>query len=251
MSLSIAQLQEVTPSVFTTEPSPKLSSKYNFVPTFEILENFEKEGWHVSSAKQVGKGRYSTHELRLRNGGLPQVGDSLVEAILKNSHDGLTSLSVKAGLHRLVCSNGLTVPVSVTSAFNIRHMNVDLSAVRQLTDEFAEKLPSIGNSMNKMDSTIMTEGQINDFVTKAGIIRWERGGMPSSIKVEDIIKPLREGDEGNSVWKTFNVVQEKFVRGGIRYSGKSSRYTSMRELNNIYTVNKINTQLWELAESYC
>jgi hypothetical protein len=251
MSLSIAQLQEVTPSVFTTEPSPKMSQKYNFVPTFEILENFEKEGWQVSSAKQVGKGRYSTHELRLRNGGLPQVGDSLIEAIIRNSHDGLTSLSVKAGLHRLVCSNGLTVPVSVASAFNIRHMNVDLSAVRQVTDEFAEKLPLIGQSMGKMESTMMSEGQINDFVTKAGIIRWERGGMPTSIKVEDIIQPLRDGDKGNSVWKTFNVVQEKFVRGGIKYQTKKNRYTAMRELNNIHAINKINTQLWELAESYC
>jgi hypothetical protein len=251
MSLSIAQLQEITPSVFSTEPSPSLSQKYNFVPTFEILENFEREGWHVSGANQIGKGKYSTHELRLRNGELPQVGDSLIEAILRNSHNGMSSLSVRAGLHRLVCSNGLTVPVSVASAFNIRHKNVDVSAVRQLTDDFAQKLPLIGQSLNKMESTIMTESQVNDFVTKAGIIRWEKGGMPSSIKVEDIIQPLRDGDNGSSVWKTFNIVQEKFVRGGIKYTGKNNRYTSMRELNNIYTINKINTQLWELAESYC
>jgi len=249
--LSITQLQELTPSVFSTESHPRMSKKYNFVPTFEILENFEKEGWHIGSAKQVGKGKYSTHEIRLRNGGLPQVGDSLIEAIIRNSHDGLTSLSVKAGLHRLVCSNGLTVPVSVTSAFNIRHMNVDLGAIRQVTDEFAEKLPLIGQSMGKMDSTIMSEGQINDFVTKAGIIRWEKGGMPSSIKVEDIIQPLRDEDQGNSVWKTFNVVQEKFVRGGIKYQTKKNKFTAMRELNNIYAINKINTKLWELAESYC
>jgi hypothetical protein len=248
--LSIETLQEVAPSVFATSPSPKMSNKYTFVPTIEVVENFDREGWKVYSAKQVGKGSYGQHELRLRNGGLPQVGDSLIEAVIRNSHNGISSFSVSSGLYRLVCSNGLTVPTSVADAISVRHMNFDLGMVREITDQFAERLPIIQRSVGKMETTFLSEGQLVDFVNKSAMIRWEKGSIPK-FKLEDFLRPERDGDVGNSVWKTFNVIQEKFVRGGMKYNSKKGRVVSMRELKNFYSINKVNTGLWELAESYC
>jgi hypothetical protein len=248
--LSIETLQEVAPSVFATSPSPKMSDKYTFVPTIEVIENFDREGWKVYSAKQVGKGNYAQHELRLRNGELPQVGDSLIEAVIRNSHNGISSFSVSSGLHRLVCSNGLTVPTSVADAISVRHMNFDLGMVREITDQFAERLPVIQRSVGKMETTFLSEGQLVDFVNKSAMIRWEKGSIPK-FKLEDFLRPERDGDVGNSVWKTFNVIQEKFVRGGMKYNSKKGRVVSMRELKNFYNINKVNTGLWELAESYC
>jgi len=248
--LSIETLQEVAPSVFATSPSPKMSSKYTFVPTIEVVENFDREGWKVYSAKQVGAGSYAQHEIRLRNGELPQVGDSLIEAVIRNSHNGISAFSVSSGLHRLVCSNGLTVPTSVADAISVRHMNFDLSTVRQITDQFAERLPIIQRSVGKMETTFLSEGQLVDFVNKSAMIRWEKGSIPK-FKLEDFLRPERDGDVGNSVWKTFNVIQEKFVRGGMKYNSKKGRVVSMRELKNFYNINKVNTGLWELAESYC
>ena len=248
--LSIETLQEVAPSVFATSPSPKMSDKYTFVPTIEVVENFDREGWKVYSAKQVGKGNYAQHELRLRNGELPQVGDSLIEAVIRNSHNGISSFSVSSGLHRLVCSNGLTVPTSVADAISVRHMNFDLGMVREITDQFAERLPVIQRSVGKMESTFLSEGQLVDFVNKSAMIRWEKGSIPK-FKLEDFLRPERDGDVGNSVWKTFNVIQEKFVRGGMKYNSKKGRVVSMRDLKNFYNINKVNTGLWELAETYC
>ena len=248
--LSIETLQEVAPSVFATSPSPKMSDKYTFVPTIEVVENFDREGWKVYSAKQVGKGNYAQHELRLRNGELPQVGDSLIEAVIRNSHNGISSFSVSSGLHRLVCSNGLTVPTSVADAISVRHMNFDLGMVREITDQFAERLPVIQRSVGKMESTFLSEGQLVDFVNKSAMIRWEKGSIPK-FKLEDFLRPERDGDVGNSVWKTFNVIQEKFVRGGMKYNSKKGRVVSMRELKKFYNINKVNTGLWELAETYC
>jgi hypothetical protein len=49
----------------------------------------------------------------------------------------------------------------------------------------------------------------------------------------------------------FNVVQEKFVRGGVQYSSNNGRKTGLKSLNNIMAVNQVNTKLWELAEQYC
>jgi hypothetical protein len=248
--LSIETLKQVTPSVFATSPSPKMSQKYTFVPTIEIVENFDREGWKVYSAKQVGSGQYAQHELRLRNGGLPNVGDSLIEAVIRNSHNGLSAFSVSSGLHRLVCSNGLTVPTSVADSISVKHMKFDMGMVREITDQFAERLPVIQRSVGKMETTFLEEDRLVDFVNKSALIRWEKGSLPK-INVEDFLRPERDGDVGNSVWKTFNVIQEKFVRGGLKYQSKKGRFTSMKELKNFQNINKINTNLWELAESYC
>ena len=247
---SLQDLQQTVPAAFSTKASPKMSNKYVFVPTFDIVEKFNQEGWNVYSAKQVGGGQYGVHELRLRNSELPQVGDSLIEAIIRNSHNGVSTFNVSAGLHRLVCSNGLTVPTSVSEAFSIRHQSFDLGEVRRLTDDFAQRLPVIQGSVNKMKSRELTEGEQVGFVKSAMAVRWREGKAPATIKIEDILQPLRDGDKGKDMWSTFNVVQEKFVRGGVQYmAGK--RNTSMKEISNIYARNKVNTQLWELAESYC
>jgi len=243
-------LKTITPSVFATSPSAKMSNKYTFVPTMDILENFDREGWHVASASQVGRGLHSKHELRLRNGQFPQVGDSLIEAIIRNSHDGTTTFSVSAGLYRLVCSNGLTVPTSVSDKISVKHMKFDMDTVREITDQFAERLPVIQNSVGKMETSFLNEERTVDFVNKSALIRWEKGSIPK-INVEDFIRPLRHEDNGNTVWKTFNVIQEKFVRGGLKYQSEKGRVTSMKQLKDFQAVNKINTNLWELAESYC
>lgn len=248
--LTIQTLKEITPSVFATSASPKMSNKYTFVPTVEIVENFDREGWKVYSAKQVGNGLYSQHELRLRNGELPSVGDSLIEAVIRNSHNGLTTFSVSAGLYRLVCSNGLTVPTSLADSISVRHMKFDMGTVRQITDQFAERLPIIQRSVSKMEAMELNEERLVDFVNKSSLIRWEKGSVPK-INIEDFLRPERDGDVGNSVWKTFNVIQEKFVRGGLKYQSKKGRLTSMKELKNFQNINKINTNLWELAETYC
>lgn len=249
--LSTETLRNQAPSVFATSPSPRMSNKYTFVPTFEILENFEREGWKVYSASQLGSGQYASHQIRLRNGELPQVGDSLVEAIIKNSHNGLSTFSVSAGLHRLVCSNGLTVPTSVADAISLKHMKVDLGLVRQITDEFADRLPMIQRSVGRMESTFIDEEKTMEMIKKASLIRWNKGSVPTSINLQSLIKPERSDDIGNSVWKVFNIIQEKFVRGGTQYKSVKGRLVSMKELKNFHSINKINTGLWELAESYC
>ena len=248
--ISLENLKQIVPSVFATEPSNNRTSKYVFVPTTEILENFQKEGWEISSAKQMGKSNYATHEVRLRNSQMPKVGDCFLEAIVRNSHNGMSSLRVSAGLHRLICSNGLTVPESVSQSFAVRHSYLDFEMVKSFTDEFATNLTSIESSIGRMSSRILTEGEQVGYVKSAAHLRWKEGKMPESIKIEDILNPLRDGDKGKDMWSTFNVVQEKFVRGGIGYrAGK--RTTTMRELKNIVSTNKLNTELWELAESYC
>jgi hypothetical protein len=247
--MTIQEIKKIAPAVFTTSADPKMSNKYTFVSTLDILENFTNQGWELSSVKQNGNGLYGTHELRFRNGELPKVGDTLVEAIIRNSHNGMTTLNVGAGLFRLVCSNGLTVPTSTAEQFNIRHMGFDSDEVKKLTESFAQKLPMIQNSVDKMMDRMLSEGERIEFAKNASIIKWGMGSVPASLNLEQLITPNREGDNKTDLWTTFNILQEKFVRGGVEYKSNKGRTTSLKGLKNIMATNQMNTKLWTLAET--
>lgn len=246
--MSLEQIKNVAPSVFATSASPKVSNRYTFVPTVDIVENFVNEGWDISSVKQTGKGIHALHEVKFRNGELPNVGDTLVEAIIRNSHNGTSTLSVSAGLFRLCCSNGLTVATSAADSFKVRHAGFELDDVKRLTEDFSKRLPIIEGSVNRMMERELTTDEKLDFVKKSAEVRWKMGSIPATLDYEEILNPLREADNGDSLWQVFNVVQEKWVRGGIQYKSNSGRKTQIRTLNDILNTNRINTKLWELAE---
>ena len=248
--MTIEQIKSTAPAIFATKPSPKMSDKYVFVPTMDILDNFQKQGWELSSVKQTGLGVHGVHELRLRNGGLPKVGDCLVEAIIRNSHNGIATFSVSAGLHRLVCSNGLTVPTSLSESFNLRHQRFDLDEVKQLTESFAGRLPLIQSSVDRMMSKVLTTPEKIQFVKQAINTRWKTGTVPATLDVMAIMYPKREEDKKNDLWTVFNVVQENFIRGGLEYTSSRGRKTSSKGLKSIMAVNQVNTKLWDLAEQF-
>lgn len=54
--ITIQELREISPAIFQTEKSPKLTDRYSMVPTIEIIDKFTESGWEVSSAKQIGGG---------------------------------------------------------------------------------------------------------------------------------------------------------------------------------------------------
>ena len=241
-------IKSIAPSVFATSASPKLSEKYVFVPTEQIVEYFDREGWEISNVAQTGRGIHATHQIKFRNGELPSVGDTLVEAIVRNSHNGMSTFSVSAGLHRLVCSNGLTVPTSVADKFNVRHSGFELDDVKRLMDGFSKKLPLIQGSVGRMMERELSMDEKIEYVQKSAKIRWAEGSIPTDAQLVNLLTPNRVEDDKNDLWTTFNVVQEKFVRGGFDYQTNTGRKSKLRDLKSIMAVNTINTKLWELAE---
>lgn len=241
-------IKSQAPSVFATSPSPKMTNKYTFVPTDQVIEFFDREGWEVASVKQTGKGVHSLHEVRFRNGELPKVGDTLVEAIIKNSHNGTSAFSLGAGLFRLVCSNGLTVPTAVAEKFTMRHNTFQLDDVKQLADTFSKKLPMIEQSVGRMMSRELTLDEKIQFVRESAKIRFNTEKTLNDLEIVGLLTPNRKDDEGDDLWKVFNMVQEKMIRGGVQVVNQRGKVTKMRKIDNIIAQNTINTKLWTLAE---
>ena len=74
----------------------------------------------------------------------------------------------------------------------------------------------------------------------------------SEVLPQELLVPLREQDKGNDLWSVFNVVQEKLVRGGFKYTLREGRRTNRtaRRISNFIQDIRINEELFDLAKSY-
>jgi hypothetical protein len=129
--LTMDEIKENAPSIFTTTSSPDTSEKYTHIPTSVVIEDMEKLGWRVVDAKQVkarkGVG-FQKHLLVFRNNDvvINGVDGDIVfpQILLTNSHDGKNSFTFTAGLFRMVCENGLVVSTQEFENVKMRHMGL-------------------------------------------------------------------------------------------------------------------------------
>jgi len=243
MSISLNSLRERVPAIFTKTPSPKVSNRYSFADSEYYLQKFIDADWTIHSARQVSKSEYAPHQVILRNKDIAIVGDLLPQLIFTNSHNGIKKMTMDTGIYRLVCSNGLVVPTSITQSLSIKHIDLGDSTTDTIVNSFYEKIPIIMNSIDRMRNKILTNDEIDNFTYNALQIRFINA---VGININDVVKPSRIEDYSDDLWTVFNVVQEKLIRGGIQLPSK--RHS--RPINNFVNDNDINTKLWQLAEQY-
>jgi hypothetical protein len=114
-------------------PSGRVGEKYTMASTGGLLELFRDEGWvptdyreqRVLSAERAGKQK---HCIVLSN---PSIGGSTLPRImLKNSHDGTSSLQLLSGIFERICANGLVVGASAED-IRFRHTSLNEDTIRQ------------------------------------------------------------------------------------------------------------------------
>ena len=241
--ISLNSLRERVPAIFTKTPSPKVSDRYSFADSEYYLQKFIDADWFIHSARQVSKSEYAPHQVILRNNDIATVGDLLPQLVFTNSHNGIKKMTIDTGIYRLVCSNGLVVPTSITQSLSIKHLDLGDSTTDTIVNSFYEKVPIIMNNIDRMRNRILTDDEIDNFTYNALQIRFTNA---VGININDVVKPLRIEDNSDDLWTVFNVVQEKLIRGGIQLPSKRRS----RPINNFVNDNNINTKLWELAEQY-
>ena len=58
--LSLEEIKEIAPSVFTTNGSKDTSDKYTHIPTDRVIRDLELLGWRVADVKEVAARKDST-----------------------------------------------------------------------------------------------------------------------------------------------------------------------------------------------
>jgi hypothetical protein len=130
----------------------------------------------------------------------------------------------------------------------MRHNHFQLDDVKELADNFSKKLPLIENSVSRMMSRELSTEEKIKFVQESAKIRFNAEKTFSDMEIAGLLTPNRNEDEGDDLWRVFNTVQEKFIRGGVQVSNQRGKTSKMRKIDNIISQNTINTKLWELAE---
>jgi len=252
-SLTREQLTELVPSAFANQQSPKVSNKYTFISTSTVLDDMSKLGWEPFSASQRKSRKsqdamFTKHMIRLRNGDVGKIGDSIPEVVLTNSHDGRNAFTLHAGLFRMVCSNGLVIADTTFEQVKIKHQWYNFDEIRKIMDNMLEVVPKVITQVNKLNSISLNEEQQIDFASKALLTRYPQGN--EVLNIEDLLSPVRQSDRGNDLWKIFNVIQEKLIKGGLVFNNKKEKMQKLRPIINIDRRIDVNKKLWELTEAY-
>ena len=253
--MNLDEIKRLAPSVFTNHGAPKTSEKYVHIPTNQVIEDMQQMGWYVSDAKEIRARKrvgYQKHMVVFRNDDIfikGEDGDNVFPQILMtNSHDGTGAFIFRAGLFRLVCSNGLVISTQDFSNMKIRHMGYSFKELQQLITNMVEKMPLVVDSMNRFRERQLNEDEQFKFVMDAIGIRFGSNGENMEINVEEFLKPERKEDKGNDLWVIYNRIQERLTQGTFSY--KTNKVRKARKIKNFTQDLELNEKLYALAEQY-
>jgi hypothetical protein len=259
-SLSKDQLRHKVPSVFTESASIHTSEKYKLISTLEVICGLESEGFVPVKAVQTQSRNlenkpFTKHMLRFRHIDVrPTVGGLFPELVLVNSHDGLSSYKLSAGLYRLICSNGLVAGENY-QVIRVRHQGDIVSNVIEGTFEVMKSASLLLESADDMGSIQLGAEEKQIFAEAVHQMRFEKDSSLASIaiKPEQFLSARRGVERGkNDLFTIFNVAQENALKGGLRGWAKdpngNDKRVSTREIKSIDQSNALNKALWTLAE---
>jgi hypothetical protein len=230
-----------------------LSGRYGLIPTTEIVTalaevGFEVVGGHQARA-QKGNEMLAKHVLRLRHPGMDfkGVGDSVPEVLIVNSHNGRSAYQVKAGVYRLVCSNGLIIG-NDWAQLKVKHTLKAVEGVVEASLKVIDVIPKAREVIGVMQAVTLNQAEQLAFAEVALGLRFEKGTAP--IEPVQLLTARRADDHGNDLWRTFNRVQEGLVRGGQRGTNPETKArTKVRALTGIDPTVRVNEMLWQFTEA--
>lgn len=251
--LTESQIQKKAPSVFAAAPHERVSGRYQFISTLSMIEGLSREGWlpihaEESRARLPDRRGFTKHLIRFCrvDDRLPMVGDSIPEIVLVNSHDASCAYQIHAGLFRLVCSNGMIVADADMGQVRRRHTGDAVGEIIEGTYEIVEELPRIAGKVGIFRQIELSAQEQEIFAESALQIRWDEGRAP--VTPTALLTSRRSEDRGNSLWMTYQRVQENLLKGGIRGRGATGRRMTTRAVHSVDGDVKLNKALWTLTE---
>ena len=263
--LTLGQAIQRAPSLTATKAHDSRSDKYSFISTADVLDELIGKGYRIASVQTSrvatpDKHGFERHQLRLQMNDAQRVGDVVEQMLLSNAHDGSAAFRMEGGLHKFLCSNGLTVAVGNTCQLSVPHRgNEVLQRIMEGTQEVftvarqgALMSQEWGKlSLSPQERVIFAETALelryphDEVLDEDGNVINVKATAP--VSAEALLRPKRWGDKGDDLFTTFNVVQEHLIKGGAQGARKNGRRQSVRAVNGIDTGDRLNRGLWLLA----
>lgn len=259
VNLSEETMREIAPSIFAASPWQKMSEKYQFVPTIEIVRGMQAEGFHVVKALQSrsrieGKGDFTKHMIRFRKADQSLiVGDTFPEIVLVNSHDGTSSYQLYAGMFRLACLNGMVSCLGNTSEYKTRHTGDIKGEVIDASYRIVQDFPALEDAAQSWLGKSISAPQQIAYAESAAVLRWDaEQSQPDAMQLLSVRRSADYAQE-KTLWGTYQRVQEAMLKGGNRYTrkdeyGRGIERRKTRAVTGIDQDVKLNRALWALTE---
>lgn len=248
-------------SIMANHEKETLSNKYSFIPTVKAINAFSEKGWFPVKVQEVRAKEkhlgFQKHLIRFRKeGSMPVLNEIHPEIVLTNSHNGLSSFKIMAGLFRLVCANGLVISDSTFGSISIRHMGYTDKSVHEAIEHIGDTVPIIINRVKDFQEIEMNKDEQEVYAEAAIQIKYSEEELKKrTFNINKLLIPQRNQDKKPTLWATFNTIQEKFIKGGhfeektpISYVPTIKQINQTRGVKSINEDIRINKGLWMLTE---
>lgn len=261
--LSNDEIRALAPSAFAATAHESRSARYAYIPTSDVIDGLRENGFQPVFAKQgasrvPGKADFTKHLLRFRYQGavteLREVGQTFPEIVLVNSHDGTSAYNIMAGMFRLVCLNGLVIADRTDGAFKVHHKGDVVHQVIEGSYTVLEESKRALSAAGAWAGVTLKADERMAMAEAAHVLRFADadGETETPIQPAQLLATRRHADTGADLWRTFNVVQENVIRGGLTAMGRDAagrrRRTTTREVKGIDQDVRLNKALWVLGE---
>ncbi len=256
-------MTETLPSAaLATHAHDRVSHRYSFIPTTSVVDALQQDGWKVHNGSQkrvrdVSREGFQTHLLRFVRSDVQNVGDlkDQFSLIGRFSHDTSSSIQLMAGVIVFACSNGVIVSEGEIGTLRFIHRNVDLEEVIQGARNLVGKIPQLEGRIQRWKEIQLSPQGEFEFARAAAVARWGSPRIPGSEEPAErvILQARRVEDQTNSLWHTFNRVQENLVKGtdyGTYARRRGRRRWVSRRTRSVSGVDQsidINQTLWDLG----
>jgi len=251
-TLTLDEAIKIVPSIGATGPSERVSDRYQFVSSRNILERIQQDGWHITNVTAQNRSSHAQHRITLVHENNINDDQTDKEGLLRiemfNSHDRSKRLMFAIGYFKFLCSNGLIVASGPAETIRIKHRfsNDRLSEIMDRVSDISERFPTIQSTIEHFKSREMSEQEQESFARYAINGRFlYRPAMPKRFRdeertIEKLLQHRRQEDAGSSAWEVYNRVQENLIKGIAGCTRPIKGYS-----DNV----RVNQLLWKGAET--
>jgi hypothetical protein len=252
--LTTEQLRDASAAIFAKRPSKRVSERYGFVSTADIVKTMHAAGFAPFAARGQRSYKGGDNHLYGRHmvvfqpaSGRALLGEVVPTVTVYNSHNGRTLYRLIAGLFRLVCSNGLMVAYRNFGSVEVRHNAGALDEIGKASQTVLAQARESIDTVQQMQRFKLDD---KDQLTYARAALKLRYADAAPIKPEALLEVKRPEDEGRDLWHVFNRVQEHLMRGGLQGQASTGRRLTLRPITNIRREVTVNMDLWDMTMTY-
>jgi hypothetical protein len=126
------------------------------------------------------------------------------------------------------------------------HRGHVLEEVVRAALEMSERFGVLATAVEQMERTHLSEPQRLDFAAAALALRFPED-REGAIRPSDVLVPQRQEDVGDDLWRVYNVIQGRVLRGGLLRRSATNRVIRTRKITAIRHDLLLNSALWDMA----